>query len=203
MIYKFFVLLIYSVTAQLAFAGNYLLTIDNKQYDLSLSKVMQIKVGDQYFSVKIEKKDVLTYRSENFSFNYSSKYSPSTSDLGSGISQTTMMTPLGSLILVQEYQNINPSELIDLMITQVTKEEREYGYKIESSPSSITLSYGEELTGKVVSSKYKGSDIKRYFYTYGIKDSGLLIMTQIDYEIDSNSDGVIEKFIDSLIITMK
>ncbi len=201
--YKFLVVLAFLVTTQLAFAGNYILTIDNRPYDLSLGEAERIKVGDQYFSVKIEQKNILTYKTENFSFQYSNKYSPSKSDLGGGIIQTAMITPLGTVVMVQEYQNMNPSGLIDLMINEVTKEEREYGYKIESNLHSITLSDGKELTGKVVTSKYKGSDRKRYFYTYGIKDSGLFIMTQIDYKIDSKNEEFIKKFINSFIITMK
>ena len=69
--YKFLVVLAFSVTAQLAFAGNYVLTIDNKTYDLSLGEAERIKVGGQYFSVKIEQKNILTYKTENFSFQYS------------------------------------------------------------------------------------------------------------------------------------
>lgn len=203
MIYKCIVVLAFSITAQLAFAGNYVLTIDNKPYDLTLGESKRIKVDGQYFSVKIEQKNTLTYKTENFSFQHSNKYAPSKSDLGSGIFQTAMMTPLGSLVMVQEYQNMDPSGLIGLMINEVTKEEREYGYKIESVPNSITLSDGKKLTGKVVTSKYKGSDIKRFFYTYGIKDSGLFIMTQIDYQIDSNKEEFIEKFFNSFKITMK
>jgi hypothetical protein len=124
--YNFLIVLSFLVTAQLAFAGNYVLTIDSKPYDLSLGEAKRIKVGDQYFSVKIEQKSILTYRTKNFSFKYSSKYSPSKSDLGEGITQTVMMTPLGSAVMVQEYHNMDPSNMMDLMINEVTKEEREY-----------------------------------------------------------------------------
>ncbi len=203
MMYKFLVVLAFSATAQLAFAGNYVLTIDKEPFDLTLGEAKRIKVDDQFFSVKIEQKSILTYTTDSFSFQYSNKYAPSKSDLGEGIFQTAMVTPLGSLVLVQEYQNMNPSGLMGMMINEVTKEERKYGYKIKSASNSITLSDGKKITGKVVTSKYKGSDIKRFFYTYGIKDSGLFIMTQIDYAIDSNNEEFIEKFINSLIITMK
>lgn len=88
------------------------------------------------------------------------------------------------------------------MFDEVTKEERDYGRKIESIETAIKLSGGKTLKGKVVTSKYRGSDIKRYFYTYGIKDAGLFIMTQIDYESEPNAESVIEGVINSLNVTM-
>lgn len=201
--YKFLVILAFLLTAQPAFAGNYVLTINNKPYELSLGEAEKVKVGDQYFTVKIAQKDILTYKSENFSFQYPSKYAPSKSDLGDGMLQTVMMTPLGNGIIIQEYLDMDPTNLLDLMVNEITKEEREYGYKIDTEPKSITLSDGVKLTGKVVTSRYKGSDIKRYFYMYGIKDAGIFIMTQMDYETDSSDNEMIEKLIDSLLITMK
>lgn len=200
---KILVALIFLPLVNTSFAANYILTIGNERHEISLDKTEQIKIGDSYVSVKLEQKDVLTYSSENFSFEYPRRYSPSKSDLGDGILQTAMMTPLGSVVMVQEYLTINPSGLIDLMINEVTKEEREYGYKIKSSDISITLSDGKRLKGKVVTSKYKGSDIKRYFYTYGVKDSGLFIMTQIDYESEPSAEALINQVINSLKITMK
>ncbi|WP_028865608.1 hypothetical protein [Psychromonas aquimarina] len=196
--------LLFLFFAKISFAENYVLTIGKESYELSLDKEVRIKVGEHYVSAKLKQKDYLTYTTGNFSFEYPKQYSPSKSDLGGGIFQTAMMTPLGTVVLIQEYTNIDPSSLLDLMINEVTKEEREYGYKLESRPLSTTLSDGTVLNGKVVTSKYKGSDIERLFYTYGIKDSGLLIMTQIDYEIASSGDeDVINRLIKSLKVTMK
>ncbi|MGL1933274.1 MAG: hypothetical protein OCC45_16190 [Desulfotalea sp.] len=196
------ILLVLSVT-NVSFAGNYTLTIGNKSHDMSLDEETSIKVGDNYFPVKITQKNTFLYTGEYFTFEHPKQYSPSKSNLGNGIFQTAMMTPLGSLVMIQEYNNLNPSNLIDLMIAEITKEERNYGYKIESSEKSITLADGKVLSGKIVTSKYKGSDLRRYFYTYGIKDSGLFIMTQVDYEIEPKGEEVIDMFLNSLKISIK
>ncbi len=195
--------LLLSLIANISFAGNYILTIDGTSYEMSLDKKTQIKLGDSSFLVKLTQKEFLTYTTDSFSFEYSNKYSPSSSDLGDGILQSVMMTPLGVTMLVQEYTTMDPSTILDLMINEITKEEREYGYKIDAKKSSVNLPNGIVLRGKVVTSKYKGSDIKREFYTYGIKDAGLFIMTQIDYEIASSDEVVIDTFMKSLKITMK
>jgi hypothetical protein len=186
----------------MAFADNYILTIDGDSYEISLDKEMQLKIGNKPVAVKLQQKEILTYKTDSFSFEHARQYTPSTTNLGDGVYQTVMMTPLGSVIMIQEYQTMNPKSLIDIMINEVTKEERDYGYKIESFKKSIKLSDGKILNGKVVTSKYRGSDIKRYFCTYGIKDAGLFIMTQIDYESEPSAESAIERVINSLKVTM-
>ena len=187
----------------ISFAGNYVLTIDKKGYDISLGEELQIQLDDRSVSVSIIQKDNLIFKTDSFSFEYPKIYSPSTADLGGGIIQTTMFTPLGAGVVVQEYTNMDPSHLIELMISEITKEEREYGYKIKSKKTSMTLSDGTILNGKVVTSKYKGSDIKRVFYTYSARDAGLFIMTQIDFDVASSDKSVIDKVIKTFSITME
>ncbi|MBU2865124.1 hypothetical protein KO489_14795 [Reinekea forsetii] len=199
---KIYVGIILSLIVNMSFAGDYILTIDGESYEVSLNEETKVEVGGRSVLAKFTQKDYLTYTTDSFSFEYPNQYSPSKSDLGEGIFQNVMMTPLGVVVLVQEYTRMDPTALLDLMINEMTKEEREYGYKINATPSSTTLSDGSVLSGKVVTSKYKGSDIKRTFYTYGIKDAGLFIVTQIDYEVGSSDKGVIDTFMSSLSITM-
>ena len=191
-----------SLGVQSSIAGNYILNIGNESYELSLGETTKVKVNGQNIPIKLIQKDSLIFKTENFSFEHPRQYNPSKTDLGDGVYQTTMMTPLGSLVLVQEYESIDPAQLIDFMKNELTKEEKEYGYKIESSPTSIKLPDGKVLTGKVVTSKYKGSDIKRNIVAYSAKDSGLLVVTHVDYESEPNADAVVLKVVDSLKVTM-
>ncbi|MGH1429151.1 MAG: hypothetical protein ACRBEE_14525, partial [Arenicella sp.] len=66
-----------------------------------------------------------------------------------------------------------------------------------------TLADGTVLKGKVVFSKYKGSDIKRYLYTYGKKDAGILVMTQIDYELAKEDEAMINQFFKTLNVDIQ
>lgn len=200
---KVLIALLFLSVANFSIAANYVLTIDNKSYELSLNEEIHVKVAGKYVPVKLKQKDIFLYSTDNFSFEHPKKYSPSKTDLGDGIFQTAMMTPLGSVVLIQEYLSLDPTNIIDFMIKEVTKEELEYGYKIDSRPTSLTLLDGKVLKGKIVTSKYRGSDIKRIFYTYGHRDSGLLIMTQVDHELESDAAKMLDKLIHSLKINMK
>ena len=91
------VALLFLSMASASSAANYVLTIDGESHDMSLDKEALIKVGENYVSVKLEQKDIFLYTTENFSFEHPKQYSPSKTNLGNGIFQTSMMTPLGSL----------------------------------------------------------------------------------------------------------
>ncbi|WP_444957062.1 hypothetical protein [Microbulbifer sp. ZKSA002] len=201
--YKILSLVLLISMSQISVAANYELKIGDSSYEISLNEEIEISVGEKHIPIKLTQKEILTYTTDNFSFEHPRQYLPSKTDLGSGIFQTAMITPLGSAVMVQEYLNLDPTGIIDLMVNEITKEEREYGYKIESTETSVTLSDGKILNGQAVTSKYKGSDIKRFIYTYSTKDSGLLILTQVDYESEPNADIFITNIIDSLKITMK
>lgn len=187
----------------IAFANNYTLIINNEAHDISLDDETNIEVGNQTISVKLEQKDVFTFSTENYSFQHDRQYAPNRSYLGDGVHQTAMMTPLGTLVMVQEYASIDPAALLDFMIVEVTKEERNYGYDIQETKASKTLPDGSVLTGKLVTSKYSGSDIKRLFYSYSGRDAGLFVMTQIDYEIGAGDEDMIDRFFNSLEVNMK
>ncbi|MBX2869577.1 MAG: hypothetical protein KTR18_12920 [Acidiferrobacterales bacterium] len=184
-------------------SADYILKIGEDAYEMFLDEEVLIEVDGKYLPVSLFQKDILTYQTDNFSFEYPKDYSPSKTDLGDGVYQSALITPLGSLVLIQEHLTSDPSGLIDLMIHELTKEEQEYGYRITSADTSITLSDGTYLEGKIVTSKYKGSDIDRIIYTYGVKDSGLLIVTQVDHESEPTGEELISGIIDSLKISMR
>jgi hypothetical protein len=184
------------------FAGNYTITINNTKHDFSLGEERQLNIGGQTLSVKLEQKDTVEFIRQNYSFKHPSKYNPSTTEVEEGIIQTAMMTPLGTVVIVQEYLTLDPTSLIDLMVNEVTKEERQYGYKINSTPASVNLADGTVLKGKEVTSTYPGTDIKRYILAYGKRDSGILIMTQIDNNLASAEAQVIQTFFDTLAIQL-
>lgn len=172
-----------------ALAANYTLNIDGKDYDLDLDKQAAIKMPDgRTYNVILTQKSIVTFKTDNFSFDYFSRMSSSRTDLGSGIQQNMVMSPVGSCILVQEYSTLNPTSLIDLMIAELTKEEAAYGYQFATSPITKKLADGTVLTGKTVVSSYNEKGITRQILTYGTRDGGLLLVTQID-KLNQAEDG--------------
>lgn len=170
-----------------AFAGeeykNYEITIDGKTYDLNLNEEIQVmdKSG-KTVTIVLRKKPYTEYSDQIVSFQHKSELSVSSQDLGVGITQLISATAFGTLIMVQEYSNMEPSMLVPIMLKELTKESVEYGYKMTQEEVTRKLKSGVTLKGLKATLKYKGEESYWEVLAYGKKDIGVLVITQIDKE---------------------
>ncbi len=192
-----FLVLTYS---QISMAGNYILKVDDQAFELNLDENAQIEVNNQLLNITLSRKNSVTYFNDSFSFEHDESYTPTRSALGQDIHQTSIITPLGTFILVQEYHNIDPANAIELIFNEVVKEEKESGFDLESQPHAKILVDGTKLVGKKVISQTSESNIERYFLTYSENESGILIMTRIDHEVAPNEKNTVDQFFESLRI---
>lgn len=192
-----------ALTAGQAHAGNFTLTINGKKFEVDLDTVKVIKVGGRTLRLKLAKKTVVQFKTKNFAFDHPSRLAPSRTSLGNGIFQTMMASPVGTLIMVQEYTTLDPSGLVDLMVGELTKEEIKYGYKIVKKDISRKLASGARLKGKLVTSTYRTKVIVRQVLTFKAQDAGVLLVTQIEKASPAAELKVIDTFYKTLKITMK
>jgi hypothetical protein len=183
------------LTSGYAVAGNYILTIDGKKYEVDLDKKTTIMLFDgKKIQVSLEKKAIISFETKNFSFDHPGNITPSRKDVSDGIFQTTMTSPLGTLVLVQEYENIDPASTVDTMLNELTKEEKQYGYKITNSPAEVKLVGGKALKGKKSIAIYKGKETTRYVLCYSIRDGGVMVIIQINKDAPSEDRAMIDLF---------
>ncbi len=200
----FWIAISFNVFACLAFAGNFILIIDGKRHEIDLDVHEAVVLeGGQKIQVLLEKKDIIEFKTENFVFSHPNEVTPARSDVGDGIHQTIMATPLGTMVLIQEYVGMDPSGIVDFMLSELVKEEVDYGYEISKSDASKTLADGTELKGRRGLSKYQGDEYDRYVLSYGRRDSGLLIVTQVEKAAPKEDLDMIEQFWKSFSVSME
>ncbi len=136
--------------ASAAFAGNYTLKIDGKEHEIDLGAKNTVALSDgRKVEVELEKKTIADFKTDNVVFSHPSHVTPSRTDLGDGIHQTVMATPSGTMVMLQEHSGTNPSGLVDFMLTELLKEEVQYGYDIIKTAAAKQLVDGKMVTGKV------------------------------------------------------
>ncbi|HAV14627.1 MAG TPA: hypothetical protein DCX06_14215 [Opitutae bacterium] len=184
-------------------AANYSLFIGDKEMDLHLNEEVRYTTeGGEELTIKVTQKEYVTFNSDFFSIKHKNLLQPAKTDLGDGIQQTMLMSPLGCGVLVQEYKSMDPSALIDLMAHELTKEEVSYGYKKEEETGERKI--GEHtLNGKVVYTRYNDEEWKREFYAYGSNDKGVLIVTMVEKEEYETDGYIIEDFWKTLTLSVK
>ncbi|RVC67063.1 hypothetical protein EN766_32200, partial [Mesorhizobium sp. M2A.F.Ca.ET.046.02.1.1] len=124
------------------------LTIDGVTVDIDPGEDIDVKLGNGKTSkVRLEHNDFATFSGGTFSFVHPSNYSVTKTDLGDGIAQYLMASALGTLVVVQKYDKMNPVSLNQLMLQEMTRETVQAGGQLTQQPTTRKLADGKELTG--------------------------------------------------------
>ncbi len=200
----FILSVIFTCLMAISQAGNFIITIDGEEFEFDLGSSQTIKLEDgKEIEVGLAKKEILEFKTETISFNHSHELSPSRSKLDEGLYQTTMMTSTGSVILVQEYDDVDPSNMIDLFVQEMVKEEIAYGYEKKEEVATRTTSNGKKVVGKRVITTNKADIVERFFYTYASEDTGIFVVTQMNKKVAGENDiKMMEEFWNSFQIML-
>ena len=167
---------------------DFVLTINNKTYEVSLDEAYEFDVDGKSIELSITEKDTLLFDESFYSFNYIKSHQISRTEIEKGIEQIMMVTATGSGVLIQKYDSFDPTMLQEMMLNEVTKESVSYGYNIERKDYEKTLSSGQIIKILKAELEYKGEYETYEISAFGRKDEGILIMTMNILD-DINEDG--------------
>ena len=185
-----------------AAAEDYVLTVNGVSTEIGLGKGTSLVTSDgQRLSLMLRQKEFLRFAGEMFSFEHKNEYKPNRTDLGDGILQTMIVTPVGTGILIQEYKRMNPDTLIDLMLKELTKEEVQYGYVYSERPVEKRVK-AAVLRGKEATTTYKDEEWKRSVLAYGNKDRGVLVVTFIEKDNYRTETALIDQMWRTLAVRL-
>ncbi len=169
--------------------ANYELLINGEKHNIALNQEYELKTpsGEQ-IKVEVKQKEIITYQDDFLSFEHPWEIHVTVQDLGEGVTQLVTSTALGTMILIQEYSNMNPVSLMELMLQETTKESISYGYKMKKENTVKKLTDGTEIQGIQAELTYKQEKDNWAVYATGAKDKGIIIITRIN-ELDLVSEG--------------
>lgn len=180
--------------------NDYKIQINDTTLEISLNKDYNITLDEKVIQFKIVAKDTLIYEDDLFSFNYSKDYKISQMIIEEEIEQIMLMTAEGSGILIQKYSSLNPTMLNEMVISEVTKESLNYGFKMKRADYTRHLESGQKLNIDKAVLTYKNETNIYEVATIGKKDEGILIMTMImDEQMSTQGRKIIDMMWNSLI----
>lgn len=171
---------------------DYTIEINGESFEISLDKEFQFQTKDGVKNILLKQKDTLTYNDEMFSFNFFKEYKVGKTKIEQGIEQLMLMTPEGDGFLIQKYSTINPENLKELMLGEVTKESINYGFEMERREYNHKLTSGEDLNVIQAYLTYNDEVNIYEIASVGKKDSGLLIMAM---RMNDTKNSIGEKLI--------
>ena len=179
------------------------LTIDGVTVDIDPGEDIDVTLpGGKTSKVRLEHNDFATFSGGTFSFVHPSNYSVTKTDLGDGIAQYLMASALGTLVVVQKYDKMNPVSLNQLMLQEMTKETVQAGGQLTQQPTTRKLADGKELTGLKATVKTRTDSADFEIVGFGTADQGLLFITRIGDQDNATEQPLIDKFWETLKIKL-
>jgi hypothetical protein len=197
------VLLVLSGQALADDPKTYKLTIGGVSVEINPGETVDLTLpGGQKTTVTLALNEFTAYSGKIFSFVHPTSVAVAKTDLGDGIFQHLMASATGTLVIVQEYDAMNPVALNQLMIQELTKESVQAGAEMSQEPTTRTLADGKQLSGlkATVTSRTE----KAYFevLSYGVTDRGVVLVTRIDDENTASEGSLLAKFWETLQIKL-
>jgi hypothetical protein len=187
--------------AQSSSSPDYVLTLDGVEHELSLDQDSTIKLkSGAEIPVKLSRREFSRFKTGELSFEYSGKYSVASTQVDDNTTQHIVVTALGTIMLVQNYQDTLPGELLDIMFDKMVEEPKALGLAIEKTELNRAVANSGVLTG--VRGHYKGGDddVTIDITVAQSGSGGFLVLTMHDAFTAPEEKQVIERFWQSLTL---
>ena len=174
---------------------NFVLSVEGKDYEIGLdgSVIAKTKEG-QDITIGLKRKEFSTFTKDVVSFEHRSDLSVAATDIERDIHQYLTASALGTLIIIQQYDTLNPSSLTELMLKQLSADDLATGYTMDKSDFSRTLADGTVMKGLRANLKHKNDDVDLQVLATDSGDGGVIAMTRINHDMGAAEAPIIDRF---------
>ena len=186
------ILLVMALFSTVAWSADYVITVNGVSKDIDLEQKTTMVLPDgMNLVISLHQKEYLRFSGDMFSFEHKNRFKPNRNDLGEGIFQTSIVTPLGTGIVIQEYTQTTPPGLVDSMIQELTKEEVDYGYKYREEKVHKKVN-GGIFKGKHAVTTLPEEEWTRSVLQYRHGDKSVMVLTFIERDNYEKEKALIE-----------
>ena len=181
---------------------NFVLSVDGKDIGIDLDDTLEVETaGGQKIKLSLKRAAEVTHRGDLLSFAHRGELTVSSTEIDKGIKQHLLASANGTVIIVQEYSGLDPTSLLEFMLTSVTEEAVAAGGKMTKAEAKREAA-GREIKG-LKAEIVNGSDKTHVeAYTLGAGSKGLVIITQIADDYRDADQPVLDLFWKSLKVTL-
>ncbi|MGV1795049.1 hypothetical protein [Rhizobium sp. A37_96] len=175
------------------------LAIDGVEVGINPGDALDVTLKDgRKVSVELQRSESVTFTGGKFSFDHDGKFTVAKTDLGGGVQQYALMTPIGTGIIVQEYKGLNPTGITDFVLQQMVQESISGGAKMTKETTQRTLPGGSVLKG-VKAETTTDNDVMDYeIVATGRPEGGVLVATFLNKENIPKEGAILSKLWSSL-----
>lgn len=188
--------LLLAAVAPLAGNSRYAVIIDGQQRDVTLGKpIAHTLANGESITLRVIEKDLLRFSDAALSFDYPATLRPEVSQVDAATRQVMLASSRGTLLLVQVYDGVKPSSLVQTMLAELTREHRKDPKKpLATQPFLKTTTGDRTFTGLRASVWY---GLREYHYTVAACDigaGGILVVTVNATDAKAEEKRLVETF---------
>ena len=178
---------------------NFTLTVDGKAYDINEGNTLTVKNrSGQNVVIALKRKEFSTFEKDYLSFEHQGDLSVAATDIEPDIHQYLVASALGTLVLVQKYDKINPTGLSDFMLKSLVNIDVAAGAKVEKSDFSQGLRDGTKMSGLKATLKSDKSEVAFEIQSLDVGPGGIIAVSRIDTDASNADQALVHHFWDSL-----
>jgi hypothetical protein len=180
---------------------DFVLSIDGVELDVAIDQTILFKLkSGAEIPIVLKRRAFSRFVDGALSFQYPGKYTLASAKIDDDITQHTVVTALGTMMLVQKYEGGVPAALMDVMFDKMVEEPKAMGLAIQRSTIQRNIANGQTLQG--VRASYKGGDddVNIDFMSTNLGSTGYFILTMNDAFSAPDEVAVVEQFWQQLAI---
>jgi hypothetical protein len=181
---------------------NFILSIDGKDVGIDIGETLEVEGADgRKVKVSLRRAEQVTFRGDLLSFAHRGDLAVSSTEVDKGIRQHLLASANGTIIIMQEYTALDPTSLLELMLTSVTEESVAAGGKLTRSDATRQVG-GRDVRGLKAEVVNGSEKTLVETYTLGQSGKGLVIITQIADDALDTDRAVLDLFWQSLSLNL-
>ncbi len=174
---------------------NFIVTLDGQDFEINPGDAITAKSkSGAEIKLALKRKEFSTFEQGDLSFEYRSDLSVASSDIASDIHQHLVASAVGSLVIVQQYDKINPGKLADFMLTQFAEGSGDPLSKLEKTEFSRTLGDGTILKGPKASLKSEKDDVAIEVLAADQGVGGIVAISRFNNDANADEKKIIDRF---------
>jgi hypothetical protein len=191
--------LLWAALTSLAFGAdatkNFTIIIDGKIFEINPGDTLHDKSkSGAPINITLKRKEFATFVNGALQFEYRGGLSVASTDIDHDIHQHLVASALGTLLIVQQYDKINPGMLTEFMLKQMTDGDVAAAAKLESQPFTVTLADGTIMKGVKASIKSDKDDVSLQVLAADTGIGGVMAISRINNDMAKEEQSIVDRF---------
>jgi hypothetical protein len=170
-------------------------TVDGVSIMMNPGESGQITLKDgRTLTVGLTANPFTSWSDSMVSFDHPSGINVATQMLSKRTTQRSMASAVGTVVVIQEYDSMEPTTLNQMMMNELTKNDVKLGAELTQSEAKKTLRGGMVLSGLhgILKSRTAVKTIE--VFSYGNDGRGVMLISQLNDDNKANDQAFVDQF---------